>query len=162
MHRIVCPIFCLSFLFASACGDDDASTDGDAALDGSAEGGSAEGGMLDSSTTADGSMDAGEDAQPTADGGALCAFNRECPDSQRCECTEEDGCFCAPGARGTGELGESCEDGNDCVSSVCLEGPDDALLCSIECENEEQCGGALPRCTEVVLVGKICTREPPQ
>ncbi|TNE92757.1 MAG: hypothetical protein EP330_00645 [Deltaproteobacteria bacterium] len=89
-----------------------------------------------------------------------CGFNRECPADQRCECT--DGlCACSDGARGTGVNGvDSCVDGNDCASSLCVEGADD-FYCSDECVDNDDCEAALPVCLDVAFVGRICTRESP-
>jgi hypothetical protein len=92
---------------------------------------------------------------------APCAFNRECPSDERCVCDETTGCECQFGPRGTGKNGvDACAGGNDCESSVCLEGPGGAYVCSGECASNADCGGKLPLCTDVALVGKICVRSP--
>ena len=90
---------------------------------------------------------------------SLCAFNRECPSNERCECDEAAGCFCILGARGEGALGAACASGNDCQSALCLEGPGGALMCSIECSASEDCGGDLPLCADIAFVGRICVRS---
>lgn len=159
-------LFCLLSL-SVACGDDSDGAAGDAATDASAEA-STDASAQDANADAeseDASTDAGGDAF-TADAGTVqCAFNRECPANQRCECDEEEGCYCELGARGTGGLGDPCDNENDCASAVCLEGPEGPsgqFLCSIECESEQECGGDLPLCTNVTFVGQICIREPDQ
>jgi hypothetical protein len=91
--------------------------------------------------------------------GIECAFNRECPASERCACDLETGCFCEYGPRGTGQVGvDMCEDGNDCASSVCAEGPGGLYYCSDGCDDGDDCEGALPICAEIAFVGKICVR----
>jgi hypothetical protein len=98
--------------------------------------------------------------------GEECSFNHDCKLALRCECDEdapigEPLCACRDGARGTMKLGESpCTDGNDCASSVCLEGPNDVLTCSDECETKDECPANLPLCSDIVGVGKICVRQP--
>lgn len=89
----------------------------------------------------------------------VCTFNRDCPADQRCECSEVDGCACADGVRGTGENGvDLCEDGNDCASSLCVEGASD-YYCSDACSTSDDCGEALPQCLDVAFIGRICVRE---
>ncbi len=123
------------------------------------------GSPADSGTSVDaaGKDAAAEDAAD--DGGAVgteCAFNRECTRAARCECVDGN-CACALGPRGTGKIGvDSCTSGNDCESSVCLEGPNDALVCSDECTTNDDCGGSLPQCTDVALLGRICVRATPK
>ena len=115
--------------------------------------------------------DAGEDAKPEKDAngpgeaGAECAFNRDCQAALRCECDESTGCACQPGARGTGKNGiDACDSGNQCASSLCVEGPDPGeSICSDECKTEDDCTGKLPRCIPVFGIPEnICAREPPQ
>ena len=142
---------------ADGCNSPDSSTNSDSNVpDASADDAAAP----DSTTPPDASSDAQVDAQADA-GDPMCSFNRNCPQAERCECVEGEGCYCKLGERGTGELNDPCEDGNGCASSVCLEGPDDKTLCSIECNNGDDCGGDLPLCQEILFVGKVCTREPP-
>lgn len=87
-----------------------------------------------------------------------CAFNRECPANERCECEAGD-CKCKVGARGTGRSGvDPCVDGNACASSVCVEGRDGGYWCSGECVNANDCGPELPRCADIAFVGRICIR----
>ncbi len=96
----------------------------------------------------------------TSDAGAgnACSFNRDCIASERCECTDGD-CLCKPGARGSGAAGvDQCVDGNDCASSICVDGNSGTTYCSGECVTEKDCGPALPLCAEIALVGKICIR----
>ncbi len=93
--------------------------------------------------------------------GAPCALNRECSAAQRCECDEATGCFCTTGPRGAGTLGDPCTDGNDCASSVCVEGADGAFYCSIAGADASDCADPLPRCVDVSFVGSICVRVPP-
>lgn len=115
--------------------------------------------------------DAGTDAKPGKDAngpgadGDECAFNRDCQAALRCECDEDTGCFCKPGARGTGQVGvDTCDSGNQCASSLCVEGPTNGeSICSDECEDEDDCGGKLPRCIAVFGIPEpICAREPSQ
>ncbi len=89
----------------------------------------------------------------------VCTFNRDCPADQRCGCTETDGCACEDGPRGTGVNGvDTCTDGNDCASALCVEG-NDAFYCSDACETDADCGAALPSCTYVSFLGKVCIRD---
>ncbi len=94
-----------------------------------------------------------------------CAFNRECPADQRCDCTEADGCACADGARGTGRSGvDTCATGNDCASSLCIESNETnaggaVFYCSDECATHDDCTGALPVCMDVAFVGRVCVRD---
>ncbi len=91
--------------------------------------------------------------------GGACTFNRDCPADQRCGCTEADGCACEDGARGTGVNGvDTCADGNDCASSLCVEGRD-AYYCSDVCNTNEDCGPALPVCADIAFLGRVCIRE---
>jgi len=111
-------------------------------------------------------VDAGPPACPPStegnetNSGGECAFNAECPASERCECTDGT-CVCAAGPRGTGCAGiDPCTDGNDCTSSVCAEGNGGAFYCSGVCAVDADCGPQLPRCLDVAFVGRICVREP--
>jgi hypothetical protein len=123
----------------------------------------------DDDDTIDAAADAGADAArggnlrdangPGGDG-ATCSFNWDCQLALRCECDGE--CACHAGKRGTGKPGSVCGDFNDCVSAVCLEGPNaDELLCSDECKVATDCPTNLPRCEDIAFVGRICVREPP-
>ncbi|MCB9616208.1 MAG: hypothetical protein H6722_27550 [Sandaracinus sp.] len=152
----------------TGCGDDDGSLPdpgpGDSGTDAAALDSGVDAGSEEDAGSTDGGSDAGteEDAGPIDAGPPIaCAFNRECPDSMFCDSDDcDEGCFCKPGARGTGALGDACTSGNQCASSICLEGPGDALMCSIECTNAEDCSGPLPSCTDVAFVGRICVRTP--
>lgn len=110
-------------------------------------------------------MDAGKkvdvrDANGPGGDGATCVFNWDCQLKLRCECDGE--CACNPGKRGARKPGGGCEGGNDCVSAVCLDGPNNnELLCSDACKVPADCPTILPRCEKVALVGRICVREPP-
>jgi hypothetical protein len=153
-----------AFVGLGACATDTpsviaASDDGDV--------GSSDSGASDALAPPD---DAGtdDDAAPAVvDGpgaaGATCAFNRDCQAALRCECNEEDGCACADGARGTGKGGvDGCTSGDDCASSVCVDGPPSGgMFCSDECVTSADCTGALPVCTDVAFVGRICIRQAP-
>ncbi len=115
---------------------------------------------------ADSSADAGvEDAALDAvdgpgEAGASCTFNRDCQLALRCQCDLDAGCACAPGPRGTGQSGvDRCDSGNDCASSVCVEGPAGVYYCSGECVTSADCTGALPLCSDIALVGRICVRQ---
>jgi hypothetical protein len=100
------------------------------------------------------------DANGPGGDGATCSFNWDCQLALRCECDGD--CACKTGKRGTGKPGSVCTDFNDCVSAVCLEGPNaDELLCSDECKVATDCPTNLPRCEDIAFVGRICVREPP-
>jgi hypothetical protein len=140
-----------------------------AALLACSDSGSSSGGTVQDAgadvTTSDAGTDtsAPVDASPTADAGAPqgtdCVFNSECATGLRCQDPEF---TCQPGARGTGQVGvTTCTTGNDCASGVCVEGPSAAFVCSGPCDTNAQCGGLLPRCVNVALLGKICARTPP-
>lgn len=136
---------------SSSAGSSDA---GDESTDDTGESKSSDGGTKTKKTEDDAGVETGADAG----GGGVCSFNRECIASERCECVDGD-CVCKPGKRGTGKSGiDMCTDGNDCESSVCLEGPGDVLYCSGECATGKDCGGVLPTCSEIALLGKICVR----
>ena len=107
-----------------------------------------------------GDADIGHDADWDEDGSLLeCTFNRDCPEDRRCECDELEGCYCRVGERGTGRNGiDTCEDGNDCASSLCVEGPGGVFYCSDECEDDEDCGPNLPICRDIAYLGRICIR----
>lgn len=93
--------------------------------------------------------------------GGPCALNRECAIADRCECIDFT-CTCRRGPRGTGKSGvDTCTSGNDCASSVCVEGSGGKSYCSDECETAATCGGALPRCLDVAGLGRICVRAAP-
>lgn len=161
----------VSLLSLAACGDDTAPTDSGTPTDTGTATDSGTGGdssaPTDSSTPTD-SGTAGDSSAPTDSGtdamaGGACAFNSDCIAAERCECSEEDGCACTPGDRGEGVNGVTeCTDGNDCASSVCVEGPDSTTFyCSGECADDDDCTGMLPRCLDIAFVGMICARIPP-
>ena len=115
--------------------------------------------VVDAGQADAGTVDAGVvDAGP----GAPCTFNSDCPDVTRCSCSEASGCACVVGARGTGvACVDACVTGDDCASSVCLQGPGDALVCSGPCVDNSTCHDKLPQCADVALVGRICVRATP-
>lgn len=120
---------------------------------GEADAGEADAGETDAGET-------GEDAGTSSNLG--CTFNADCPDHERCECDIETGCICRIGVRGTGVNGvDTCEDGNDCASSLCVEGQNATYYCSDECDTSDDCGEHLPVCSNVAFVGRICIRQPP-
>ncbi len=95
------------------------------------------------------------------EGGGACSFNRDCVASERCACSDADGCRCAPGARGTGRAGvDRCASGDDCESALCVEGAGGAFVCSAPCAGASDCPAALPRCLSVATVGRFCARDP--
>ncbi len=98
----------------------------------------------------------GKDANGPGAVGDECAFNRDCQLALRCEC-DEGACACQAGARGTGKNGvDTCTSGNDCESSMCVEGPSGSF-CSDECEDNADCTGNLPRCFPIVgLPAPVC------
>lgn len=167
---VIAAVLASSAATLAACADDDASDGG------------ADGGSPDATASADGARpdaagtdsdappaDAGSDARDAASrrdangpgtADASCSFNHDCQLALRCECDEVAGCACQPGARGTGKNGvDTCTDGNDCESAVCLEGPNDVLYCSDECATPSDCGGVLPVCADIAFVGRICIRD---
>jgi hypothetical protein len=154
----------VAFTACSSTSDPPAAGDAGASSSSSSSS-SSSGGSSGSSGASDGGADAKPDA-PVPDGGGsgkACAFNRECPSAERCECSESAGCVCKTGPRGTGKNGvDTCKDGNDCESSLCVEGPASgtAFYCSDECTTAAQCKGALPVCADIALVGRICVRTP--
>lgn len=94
-----------------------------------------------------------------AKAGDPCTFNRECQANLRCECTEADGCECKVGVRGTGQNGVTqCDSGNQCASSLCVEGQAKTFYCSDECKTGADCKPNLPQCSSVAFIGKICIR----
>jgi hypothetical protein len=101
------------------------------------------------------------DANGPGEAGTECAFNRECQLALRCH---DNGVSftCSVGARGMGRLGiDRCDSGDQCASSVCLEGPDGGDFCSDECADPTECAGVLPRCIAVSFFpAKICVRQP--
>lgn len=119
----------------------------------------------DAGGDAAGPSDAGLDARAKKDANgpgaedAGCSFNRDCNIALRCECEQGD-CRCARGARGAGQVGvDRCDGGNDCESSVCVEGPAGAYYCTDECVTPADCAGALPKCADIAFVGRICIRD---
>ena len=136
----------------AGAGDLDASTSNDAGI------------RNDAATSNDAADGASTDVDGPGAQGATCAFNHDCHLALRCECDETNGCACKTGARGTGKNGiDPCSSGNDCASSVCVEGPPDSgSFCSDECKTSGDCTGVLPLCTDVAFVGRICTRTAPQ
>jgi hypothetical protein len=107
--------------------------------------------------------DGGKDARPTrVDGpgevGAECFFNRECKAALRCVCPNGVDCSCQPGTRGTGELGAPCDAGDQCSSSVCVEGPGVDYFCTDECAGNANCMDPLPKCIAFGGFG-FCARD---
>ena len=122
--------FCLS---VASCGEEEAPTNG----------------------TEPGNGDEPEDTEDP------CTFNEDCIDEERCECDLHEGCFCRVGPRGEGRSGvDTCEDGNDCETALCVEGPEDVYYCSGPCSGPEDCGPALPICSNIAFLGQICIRDP--
>lgn len=155
-----------------ACSDETTSgspSAGDASTDGRTGTGGDSGGEEedDAGTVTDGgAKDGAADAKPLRDAngpgeaGAECVFNHDCQLALRCEC---DGvCECKPGARGTGKNGiDACDAGEQCASSLCVEGPGDSgtHYCSDECASNADCTGKLPKCTAITFIGQICVRN---
>ena len=101
------------------------------------------------------------DANGPGEAGDDCVFNYDCQLALRCEC-DQGVCTCEPGARGTGKNGiDACDGGEQCASSLCVEGPGDGgvFYCSDECESNADCTGPLPRCKSVSFIGQICVRD---
>jgi hypothetical protein len=117
----------------------------------------------DDTAAGDAAADAAGDASGDATGtGAACTFNSDCPSDQRCECDEMTGCFCRPGVRGTGQSGvDPCTDGNDCQTSLCVEGQGGQSYCSGPCQTDADCGAQLPSCADIAGLGRICIRSGP-
>ncbi len=116
----------------------------------------------------DAALDAKKDAESVKDAadegggpGSACTFNRDCSSTTRCACVDGD-CKCEVGPRGKGKSGvDLCKDGNDCESSLCLEGTGDVLTCSGECVVPGDCGPKLPVCSNIAIIGTICVRDKP-
>ena len=163
-------VMACAVLALAACGSPSVSPDaGDSSNPGSATdaGNPADAGHVTDAGSPDAgtSQDAGTSACPSqggsnpANAGGACAFNSECPADQRCECIDFD-CLCRPGARGTGCPGvDACTVGEDCASSVCAEGSGTTYYCSGACVTDADCGPALPTCSDVAFVGRICIRQ---
>ncbi|MBI5544827.1 MAG: hypothetical protein HY901_13135 [Deltaproteobacteria bacterium] len=106
----------------------------------------------------------GYDAGPSSDD--PCTFNADCTLlTERCECDEIEGCFCKAGPRGAGRSGVAlCNSGNDCETALCIEGwPAGTSYCSGPCTGsgtDGGCGPALPVCSNIAFVGKVCIRDP--
>ena len=146
----------LSAVAAQACSS--SSDDSTSAMDG----GAADAMPGDGATAGD-SGGARDDAGSSSDAspGGPCTFNRDCIATERCECDDTNGCFCEAGPRGTGRNGiDPCTTGDDCASSLCVEGPDGGSFCSDECTGPSGCMGALPVCEDVAGIGMICVRQP--
>lgn len=109
----------------------------------------------------DGGEGEGEGEDVFGDGvvGDDCSFNADCGEGLRCAC--DGACACEAGDRGTGQLNDACVDGNDCASSVCLDGPPPSTLCTVACVDDDDCGGDLPLCADIAFVGRVCIRQPP-
>lgn len=101
----------------------------------------------------------GEDVFGPGVAGDVCELNADCGEGLRCGC--DGACACEPGERGAGQLGDACASGNDCASSVCIDGPPPSTLCTVACVDDGDCGGALPICADIAFVGRVCIREPP-
>lgn len=141
----------------------------DASIDRSTEreDGSSEEADAESPTDGGTKLDAKADAKPVRDAngpgeaGDDCVFNYDCQLALRCEC-DQGVCTCEPGARGTGQNGiTACDGGEDCASSLCVEGPGDSGVhyCSDECVSNADCTGQLPKCEAISFIGKICIRN---
>ena len=174
IFRVLTPVAFLAVALSAACPsttgspspepsspepvDDGGQSDAGPSDAGQSDAGQSDGGQGDGGQSDGGQGDGGQsDAGPP---GAACSFNRDCRVEERCECDELTGCFCAIGERGEGVLGvTACVDGNDCASSLCLEGPNDALVCSGPCETAEDCQGETPVCADIAFVGRICIRQ---
>jgi hypothetical protein len=141
----------LAFAVAIGCSDEASTTPNAADADAPD--------AIDADATSDADRVDERDANGPGAVGDTCSFNDDCQRGLRCECDGE--CACKAGTRGVKKAGASCVDGNDCASAVCLEGPNDALLCSDECKTANDCPDALPLCQDVAYVGRICTRTPP-
>ncbi|MCA9600830.1 MAG: hypothetical protein R3A78_04745 [Polyangiales bacterium] len=174
--RALCPLLVLVFALSGAVGACSSADGTDSSGDGTATD-SANGGMRsmylpDASfdptpNTPTRTNDAGTtpaDAAVVDTGRIECIFNRDCSSNRRCECTDADGCWCEVGARGTGSVGVTpCTSGNDCASSLCVEGPlGSPTLCSDECTTSNDCAGDLPICATIGFIGQICVRTPPR
>lgn len=157
----------------SACGDDDGGTDSGTIDSGGDDAGGDDAGGDDAGGDDAGGDDAGGDdaggddaggddaaaddsGPPASDAmvGAACSFNRDCASDQRCECDGE--CMCAVGDRGTGGVGEACEDAEDCLGGVCLDLNSETFYCTDECESADDCAEPATECVEIPFVGMGC------
>ena len=101
------------------------------------------------------------DAPPTAcadPADCPCFSNDDCPPTHACSTAQGDP-VCLEGPRGTAAAGEPCTGEADCASALCIDGPDDALLCSETCSTSDTCPTPLPRCVDLGGVG-LCARQP--
>ena len=112
-----------------------------------------------------GGGEVGEGEGEVGDGGVDdgCAFNADCQASLRCGCADG-ACLCESGVRGAGRSGvDSCVDGNDCDTALCVEGQPASggatFFCSGPCDVDDDCGAALPTCADIAFVGRICIRR---
>lgn len=148
-----------------ACNDDGADTPDavDASSDAAPSHPSNDEDAAASGTDAGTDVATGNPEDGPGEAGAECAFNHDCALAFRCSCTEQTGCACTAGARGTGKNGiDDCDSGDQCASSLCVEGPTAGeSVCSSSCKNEKDCTGKLPRCIAVAgLPESICARQP--
>ena len=143
-------------------GDASSGTDGNASNEDSGEEEDGATPLGDGGTKADAKADAKavRDANGPGEAGDDCVFNYDCQLALRCECNGS--CSCQPGARGTGKNGiDKCDGGEQCASSLCVEGPGDGgtFYCSDECESNADCTGPLPKCKSISFIGQICVRD---
>jgi len=163
--RLLRRILLLVALAAGGCGAGPSRPADAAAADavgvdaaGDADGTGDTGAPADAATPGDAGVPA-DAAAPGDASNAPCTFNDDCPAAERCECDEVAGCFCRTGPRGTGVCGvDSCVDGNDCQTSLCVEGTG-AYYCSCPCTGPGSCGPQLPVCASIAGLGKICIRQ---
>lgn len=157
----VAALLCLLAPLHTGCGDDTGGGQGGASSSSSTTG---SGGASTSSgaggaggATGQGGGGGGGAGGPYAScaeaGATDCFSNYDCPDaSTRCEnvgtASEQVPC-CVPGARGTGELGATCTNENDCKSSLCIEIDPQTSVCTDACTNEDICAAPLPECTYI-------------
>jgi hypothetical protein len=84
-----------------------------------------------------------------------CEFNSDCGMDLRCEGTNAGSgpiAVCKKGERGESVLGDPCQDGNACGSSICLDNQ-----CSDVCTSDSDCNKVMPVCKTVVSFRqKIC------
>jgi hypothetical protein len=151
-----------------ACGSDDAPAEAEvteAGADGAAPepepGPGRDAGLSDARATDAADAAATRDANGPLARDAGCTFNAECQAALRCDCVDFP-CTCQPGPRGTGALGTACDAGAfgaDCASAVCLEGAGNVYQCTDACETAKDCNAALPVCSTIALVGRVCIRS---
>lgn len=88
--------------------------------------------------------------------GGTCAVKTDCPCFSSDDCAPDRSChsedatglhvYCAPGARGAGQVGAPCTAEGDCLSALCTDSTTTGQRCSALCDVAAECPTTLPRC----------------